>query len=96
MTWKSLTWMWIGCSSLLWLMNVHSSTLPRRGCSSGVLGKVLLSNSYTNAFGSWSLACSLLKPPDTTQLARDGRRDVLQVDERRCGAERLARDERHA
>src|SRR6516162_6333908 len=23
-TWKSLTWMWIGCSSLLWLTNLHS------------------------------------------------------------------------
>ena len=44
MTWKSLTWMWIGCSSLLLLRNFHSSTEPSRGWSRGTLGNSMPSN----------------------------------------------------
>ena len=38
-TWKSLTCTWIGCSSLLLLTKVHSSTELSRGWISGMFGK---------------------------------------------------------
>ena len=44
-TWKSLTWMCIGCSSLLRLVIFHSSTELSRGWISGMFGNVLSSNS---------------------------------------------------
>src|SRR6202049_2504912 len=65
-TWKSLTWTWIGCSSLLLLTNLHSSTELSRGWISGTLGNAPPSNAYTNAFGSSVLAMLLRNPPDIT------------------------------
>src|SRR5438270_12199609 len=51
-TWKSLTWTWIGCSSLLWLTNLHFSTELSCGWISGTLGNATASNAYSDAFGA--------------------------------------------
>src|SRR5215467_12878261 len=54
----------MGCSSLLWLTNLHSSTELSRGWISRTLGNAPPSNAYTNAFGSSVLAKLLRNPPD--------------------------------
>jgi hypothetical protein len=61
--WKSLTWMWMGCSSLFSLRNTHSSTELSRGWRIGTFGKAPLSKAYMKVFGSDVLARSLRKPP---------------------------------
>src|SRR5215467_9355240 len=92
MTWKSLTWMWMGCSSLLWLTNLHSSTELSCGWISGTLGNAPPSNAYTNAFGSSVLAKLLRNPPDI-RICRLTSRGVSEVDKGRVATERLTFDE---